>query len=164
MCICVKEANTSFIFLRFNPASTKVSQTNIDAQQRIMDNLHQTQIASPTQASFETVYQLLRRMAKVGVALFLLLHFYHIVLIGLGPEVFNHFSLNYRQPLPRIVHLALFACILFYAIDSTRLLILDWRPRLWSYQRASILIAAVIFAVIFIPSALLILLDTFLPY
>ena len=129
-----------------------------------MDNIHQTQIASPTRASFETVYQQLRRVAKLGVGLFLLLHLYHIVLIGFGPEIFNHLSLNYRQPLPRIIHLFLFACILFYAIDSSRLLILDLQPRLWSYQRASSLIAVVIFALLFIPSAVLILLDTFLPY
>ena len=129
-----------------------------------MDNIHQTQIASPTRASFEAVYQQLRRGVKLGVGLFLLLHLYHIVLIGLGPEVFDPLSLNYRQPLPRVVHLILFACVLFYAIDSSRRLILDLRPQLWPYQRASIVIAAVIFALIFIPSALLILLDTFLPY
>ena len=129
-----------------------------------MDNINKTKITTPTIESLENLGQQIRRVARVGIFIFLLLHLYHIILIGLGPESFDRLSLDYKQPLPRLVHLSLFACILFYAIDSSRQLILDWQPRLWAYQRISILIAIVIFALIFLPTALLILLDTVLPY
>ena len=129
-----------------------------------MDNIHPTKMATSSLESFEAVFQQVRQGVKFGVLLFLLLHLYHLILIGLGPEFFNAFSLNYRQPLPRLVYLVLFFCILFYAIDNLRLIILDLQPRWWRYQRASSFIAVVVFALLFIPSALLILLDTFLPY
>ncbi|MCB0213264.1 MAG: hypothetical protein KDJ52_28235 [Anaerolineae bacterium] len=129
-----------------------------------MDNIHQTKMATSGLESFETIFQQLRQGVKFGVLLFLLLHLYHLVLISLGPQIFHAFSLNYRQPLPRLVHLVLFFCILFYAIDSLRLVILDLQPDWWRYQRAANFIAVVVFALLFIPTALLILLDTFLPY
>lgn len=129
-----------------------------------MDNIHKAKVVSPTIESLENLGQQIRRIARIGIFIFLLLHLYHLILIGLGPEVFARLSLDYQQPLPRLVHIALFACILFYAIDSSRQLILDWQPRLWAYQRTSILIAIVIFILILLPTALLILLDTVLPY
>ena len=122
--------------------------------------------------------QLLHRLTGLGVFLFLAIHLLHIWLVALGPEPFNTITAVFRHPVARLLHLVLFFCVLFHALNGTRVTLLDsnalalrsceetlldFFPGLSRYQRHSIYVTAGLLALIFIPSALVILMDTFLP-
>lgn len=105
-----------------------------------------------------------RYVANIGVFIFLALHIFNIWLVGLGPEAFSALAITYEQPLSRILHVFLFFCVVFYAVDGMRTLILDFQPSLWRYEKQSIYVAAAVFFLLTVPSAILILMDTVLPY
>lgn len=105
----------------------------------------------------------IHRASGVGVFAFLALHIINIWLVGFGPEPFNTLAVLYRHPAARILHVFLFFGVLFHAVNGLRLIILDFWPGLWRFRRGSVWAAAVIFLLIFVPSALLILMDGFLP-
>jgi succinate dehydrogenase / fumarate reductase cytochrome b subunit len=83
--------------------------------------------------------------------------------MSLGPEAFNWLLRFLSSPIGPILHVFLFFGALFHAINGLRVIILDFWPALQPYQRTSINIATILFLAIFIPSALLILMDGFLP-
>ena len=111
----------------------------------------------------EQIAWILHRVTGVGMFIFLVLHIVHISLIGFGPEPFNTVTAFLNQPLARILHIFLFFSVLFHAVNGIRVIILDFWPALWQYRRQSVNIATAVFLLIFIPSALLILMDAFLP-
>jgi succinate dehydrogenase / fumarate reductase cytochrome b subunit len=107
--------------------------------------------------------QLLHRLTGLGVFLFLATHLLHIWLVTFGPEPFNTVTAIFRHPLARFFHLALFFSVLFHAFNGVRITLLDFLPGLSRYERHSIYVTAGLLALVFIPSALIILMDTFLP-
>jgi succinate dehydrogenase / fumarate reductase cytochrome b subunit len=104
----------------------------------------------------------LHRVTGIGIFAFLVLHIFDIFLIGFGPEPFNTLAVIYHTPLARIGHVFLFFCVLYHAVNGVRIIILDFWPQLWKYQKQSVWWAAAIFLVLFIPSTVYILYDTFL--
>jgi succinate dehydrogenase / fumarate reductase cytochrome b subunit len=119
--------------------------------------------ACPHQPKDEQIMWLLHRATGVGIFLFLALHTVHISLMGLGSEPFNTLTRIFTQPIGPVLHVFLFFSVLFHAINGLRLILLDFWPVLQYHQRTSINIATILFLAIFIPSALLILMDGFLP-
>lgn len=107
--------------------------------------------------------RILHRITGAGMFIFLALHILHVWLMGLGPEPFNSVAAIFNHPLARLLHVFLFFSVLFHAINGARLIILDTWPALWQYKRRSVNIATLIFLLTFIPSALLIFMDAFLP-
>ncbi|RME99906.1 MAG: succinate dehydrogenase, cytochrome b556 subunit [Chloroflexi bacterium] len=106
---------------------------------------------------------LLHRIAGAGMFLFLALHIAHIALMSQGPEPFNTLAQLFNRPAGRLLHLFLFFGVLFHAVNGTRIILLDFVPALQRYRRASVYAAWFLFAALFIPSALLLLMDAFLP-
>ena len=119
--------------------------------------------ACPRQLRDEQIAWLLHRVTGIGLFLFLVLHIIHISLAVFGPEPFNTLTQIFNSPIGPILHVFLFFSVLFHATNGLRVIILDFWPALQPYQRTSIDIATVVFLAIFIPSALLILMDGFLP-
>jgi succinate dehydrogenase / fumarate reductase cytochrome b subunit len=107
--------------------------------------------------------QLLHRLTGLGVFLFLAIHLLHIWLVSLGPEPFNTITAIFRHPAARFFHLVLFFSVLFHALNGVRITLLNFLPGLSRYQRHSIYLTAALLALIFVPSALIILMDGFLP-
>jgi len=104
---------------------------------------------------------ILHRASGIGVFVFLALHIFDIFLVGFGPQVFNSLAVIYHHPLLRIGHIFLFFGVLFHAVNGIRIVIMDFWPRLWKYQRQSVWLVAVIFLAIFIPAAVAIVVDIF---
>ena len=104
----------------------------------------------------------LHRVTGVGVFLFLVLHIFHIWLAGFSPTTFDALMKVFNQPAIRALHLFLFFSVLFHAISGLRVVLLDFIPGLDRYQRGSVYVATFLFFVVFIPSTLLMLMDTFL--
>lgn len=116
----------------------------------------------PNRAQEIQIMQWLHRVSGVGLFLFLALHIGHIWLMGLGPDTFDAVTVVLQQPAARLLHLFLFFGVLFHAINGLRLILLDFIPPLERFQRHSIYVAVFVFALVFIPSSLLVLMDTFL--
>ncbi len=102
---------------------------------------------------------ILHRAAGIGVFIFLSLHIFDIFLVGFGPDIFNTLTVIYHHPLMRIGHIFLFFGVLFHAVNGVRLVILDLWPHLWSYERRSVWLVAVIFLAVFIPTTMAIVVD-----
>jgi succinate dehydrogenase / fumarate reductase cytochrome b subunit len=106
---------------------------------------------------------LLHRLTGVGIFIFLGLHILHIWSAGFGPEFFNTVMAYVNHPAVRILHLFLFFSVLFHAVNGVRTIVVDVLPRSGRAERHSIQVATVLFLLIFIPSALLMLMDAYLP-
>jgi len=106
--------------------------------------------------------RLLHRITGVGVFLFLALHIFHIWLAGFSPTTFDSLITIFTHPVFRVLNIFLFFSVLFHAVNGLRVVLLDFIPGLTRYQRGSVYIATFLFLAVFIPSTLLILMDTFL--
>ena len=78
---------------------------------------------------------ILHRATGLGVLFFLLLHIFDIFLLGFGPDVFNALLVIYTAPWARVMEVFLLFGLLFHAINGLRIIIQDFVPRLWRYER-----------------------------
>lgn len=78
---------------------------------------------------------ILHRATGLGVLFFLLLHIFDIFLIGFGPEVFNSLLLIYTASWARVMEVFLLFGLLFHALNGLRIIVQDFVPGLWRYER-----------------------------
>jgi len=97
---------------------------------------------------------LLHRVTGLGVLLFLLVHIADIALIGWGPQVFNKLLFLYREPPFRVGEVALAGAVLYHALNGIRITIIDFWPAATRVHKRLVYAVAVVFAVVFIPTAL----------
>jgi succinate dehydrogenase / fumarate reductase, cytochrome b subunit len=81
---------------------------------------------------------ILHRTTGIGVLLFLLLHIFDIFLLGFGPEVFDALLFFYHAWWARILEVFLLFGLLFHALNGARIIIQDFSPKLWRYERQMI--------------------------
>jgi len=93
---------------------------------------------------------LLHRTTGLGILLFLLLHIFDIFLVAFGPEVFNALLFIYSAWWARVLEVFLLFGVLFHALNGARLIIQDFWPSLWRYERQMILAEAIIFVPLFL--------------
>ncbi|MBA3532885.1 MAG: succinate dehydrogenase, cytochrome b556 subunit, partial [Ardenticatenales bacterium] len=93
---------------------------------------------------------ILHRLTGLGVFFFLALHIFDIYLIVLGPDLFNQLAGIYHHPVARVGHIFLFFCLLWHALNGTRITLLDFVPSMWKYQRQSVWVQVVLTLAIFI--------------
>ncbi len=79
---------------------------------------------------------LLHRVTGLAVLLFLLIHIVDITLIGFGPKVYNDSLQVFGNPLVRVISLALIGAVLYHAFNGIRIIIIDFWPGGYRYQRA----------------------------
>jgi succinate dehydrogenase / fumarate reductase cytochrome b subunit len=99
----------------------------------------------------------LHRVTGVGVLLFLLVHIVDTAFIGWGPELYNKAMAVYRMPVFRVGEVLLAGCVLFHALNGVRIIILDFWPETTAAHRKWVYAVGVAFAVIFIPTAIIML-------
>lgn len=93
---------------------------------------------------------LLHRTTGLGILLFLLLHIFDIFLMGFGPGVFNELLFIYSAWWARVLEVFLLFGVLFHALNGLRLIIQDFWPPLWRYERQMILAEALVFLPLFL--------------
>lgn len=101
---------------------------------------------------------LLHRATGLGVLLFLLLHIFDIFLLSLGPEVFNELLFIYTAWWARALEVFLLFGLLFHALNGLRVIVQDFWPKLWDYQRQLVWAEVIIFVPVFLWGAVLFLL------
>jgi succinate dehydrogenase / fumarate reductase cytochrome b subunit len=78
---------------------------------------------------------LFHRVTGLGVLIFLLIHIVDITLIGFGPTVYND-ALQVFDTAPfRIFTLALIGALLYHAFNGIRIILVDFWPSGYKYQR-----------------------------
>ena len=97
---------------------------------------------------------LLHRLTGLGVLVFLLLHIVDTALIGWGPGAYNEAMSIYRMPVFRVGEVLLGGAVLYHALNGLRICIIDFWPEATAINRKLVYGVAVLFALIYIPSAI----------
>ncbi|HXE74687.1 MAG TPA: succinate dehydrogenase, cytochrome b556 subunit [Candidatus Xenobia bacterium] len=100
---------------------------------------------------------ILHRLTGLGVLLFLLIHIVDTGLVLFGAEIYDKVMKIYARPLFRVGEVGLAAAVLYHALNGIRITILDFWPELSGRQRELFYAAMVVFALLFVPSAYLML-------
>jgi succinate dehydrogenase / fumarate reductase cytochrome b subunit len=79
---------------------------------------------------------LLHRVTGLAVLLFLLIHIVDITLIGFGPKVYNDSLQVFGNPVVRVISLALIGAVLYHAFNGIRIIVIDFWPGAYKFQRA----------------------------
>lgn len=95
------------------------------------------------------------RISGLGVLLFLLLHIVDIFLVNYGPEVFNELLFLYRHPVFRIGEIILVGAVYYHAANGVRIMLIDFWPAAYRYERQLFYGVMAVFLLAFIPTAFL---------
>ena len=94
----------------------------------------------------------LHRITGLGVVFFLTLHVIDTSWSVFYPQLYVEAIATYQTPLFTIGEFGLVAAVVFHAINGIRIVLLDYRPRWWKYQRQAALYVFGITIVILIPT------------
>ncbi len=95
------------------------------------------------------------RITGLGVLLFLLLHIVDIFLVNYGPEVFDELLFLYRHPVFRIGEIILVGAVYYHAANGVRIILIDFWPKAYRYERQLFYGVMAVFLLGFIPTAIL---------
>lgn len=97
----------------------------------------------------------LHRITGLGVLLFLLLHIIDIFLVNYGPDTFNELLFLYRHPVFRIGEIVLVAALYYHAANGVRIILIDFWPAAYRYERQLFYGVIAVFLAGFLPTAIL---------
>jgi succinate dehydrogenase / fumarate reductase cytochrome b subunit len=97
------------------------------------------------------------RVTGVGVFFFLLIHVIDTAFIGWGPELYNKMMAIYHMPFFRVGEVVLAGMVLYHALNGVRIIIIDFWPETTAAHRKWTYAMAAVFALIFIPTAIIML-------
>lgn len=104
---------------------------------------------------------LLHRVTGLGVLLFLLIHIVDITLIGFGSKVYNDSIAVFSAWPVRILSLALIGSVLYHAFNGVRIILIDFWPAAYKYQRQMFYVVMVATILCFLPMAYFIITPIF---
>lgn len=79
----------------------------------------------------------LHRLTGLGVVLFLVLHVVDTSWAVFYPELYVEAILVYQTPLFTIGEFGLVAAVVYHALNGLRIIVFDYRPQWWKYQKAA---------------------------
>lgn len=104
---------------------------------------------------------LLHRITGLGVLLFLLIHIVDITLIGFGPTVYNNSIAVFSAWPVRLLSLALIGSVLYHAFNGVRIILVDFWPAAYKYQKQMFYLVLAVTIISFIPMAFFIITPIF---
>jgi succinate dehydrogenase / fumarate reductase cytochrome b subunit len=105
---------------------------------------------------------MLHRVTGIGVFLFLALHIIDIFLMSFGPELFDALLFFYHQFLFKLsIIFGLYPGVLYHGLNGIRVVTIDFWPDLGKKQAMLWRLQIAIFAIIYIPSAILMMRSMF---
>lgn len=76
------------------------------------------------------------RVSGIGVLLFLFIHIVDTALIGWGPGVYNAVTRIYHEwTIFRFLQFTLIAAVLYHSFNGLRVIVIDFWPKGYKYQR-----------------------------
>lgn len=101
---------------------------------------------------------MLQRITGLGVFLFLALHIVDIFLMSFGPDIFEALLFIYHKFVFKLtIVFGLYLGAMYHGLNGMRIVIMDFWPSLGSKQDLVYRIQLLVFAVIYVPSAVLML-------
>ena len=100
---------------------------------------------------------LLHRISGLGVVVFLLIHVIDTSWAVFYPRLYEEAIAVYQTPLFTIGEFLLIACVVYHAYNGLRIVILDYKPRLWRYQQKAARYVLLATAITLIPVFILML-------
>lgn len=97
------------------------------------------------------------RVSGLGLLFFLILHVIGMSAAWWSPKTHAAMLATYKTPLFALGELALAACLIFHAVNGTKIALLELRPNLWSNERIATRWALIITAVLGVPTILFML-------
>ncbi|NJL95214.1 MAG: succinate dehydrogenase, cytochrome b556 subunit [Anaerolineae bacterium] len=94
----------------------------------------------------------LHRASGLGVVIFLILHVVDTSWAAFYPELYAKAIAAYQSPLFTVGEFGLVAAVVYHAINGVRIVILDWRPKLWHLQQRAALAVFGIVGLILVPT------------
>ncbi len=101
------------------------------------------------------VMWVLHRISGLGVLFFLVLHVPGESMATFNPQLHGTILDIYKTPLFSVLELILAACLIFHAVNGTRVAILDMRPHLWDKQHVATRWAIIIILVLLAPTIII---------
>jgi succinate dehydrogenase / fumarate reductase cytochrome b subunit len=95
---------------------------------------------------------LLHRFSGLGIVLFLGFHIFGMSMAAFNPPLHEQMLELYKTPLFSVLELALAACLVFHAVNGTRIAILELRPQLWDKEKIATRWAIIITLVLLVPT------------
>jgi len=75
------------------------------------------------------------RLAGLGTLLFFVLHVVDTSTVYFLPEHYETFIFIYRSLPFQVGEILLVVSVIYHALNGFRIILLDWRPEWWQYQR-----------------------------
>ncbi len=94
---------------------------------------------------------ILHRLGGLGIATFLVLHIFDIFLVGASKSLFESLLFIYHNPVFRPALWALTFGVFYHAFNGVRIIIQDFWPGLFRYQKQLVLAVWIIVAILVIP-------------
>ena len=94
---------------------------------------------------------ILRRIAGLGVVLFLLVHIIDTATVYFAPPVYAWFVAIYKSPVFGLAEVGLAVCVVYHAMSGLVLIILDLWPSLWQWRPQARVLVWLLFLILFIP-------------
>ncbi len=95
------------------------------------------------------------RLAGLGTLLFFLIHVVDTSLVYFWPEGYGHAIALYKSVPFLFGELILVAAVLYHGVNGLRVALMDWKPRLWQYQRHLTLGTFALVVALYIPAFLI---------
>lgn len=106
---------------------------------------------------------LLHRATGLGILGFLLLHIADTSLLLSGPDAYNHLVRFYRAPYFRVLEVALFASVLYHALNGLRIILIDVSELATLRQRVLFYLMVAVTVLALLPAAWMMLAPVFGP-
>ena len=101
---------------------------------------------------------MLHRLAGLGVFVFLAFHILDVFLMSFGPEPFNTLLFFYHQfAFKLLIVFGLFPGVIYHALNGMRVVIIDFWPDMGRRQAMLWRVQMVVFAIVYVPAAILML-------
>ncbi len=95
---------------------------------------------------------ILRRIAGLGVILFLLIHIIDTGTVYFaGRAAYQWWVDLYRTPIFSLLEIALAACVVYHAMSGLGIIVLDFVPSLWKFRPRVSLVVWTLFLIVFLP-------------
>jgi len=94
-----------------------------------------------------------RRLAGLGVVVFLLFHIADTALLLWGPDAYNTVVKIYQSPLFRLGEVGLVGAVIYHGLSGLHIVVLDLWDAAHRYQKQLMLAEYALFALLFVPAA-----------
>lgn len=97
------------------------------------------------------------RLAGLGTLLFFIIHVIDTSWVYFWPEGYAEAIALYKSVPFLIGELFLMLAVIYHGVNGLRIAVMDWKPRLWQYQRQMTLGAFALVAALYIPAFIIML-------